>query len=288
MKDKVCIVTGGSRGIGKATALGLASHGAQVVVVCRDVTNGETAVAEIKRKSSNDAVALLLVDLSSQQQIKQFAADFTAKYDRLDLLINNAGIVARERQLTEDGIEKTFAVNHLAPFLLTNLLRPLLKETPGARIITVASQVHSQKIDFDNLQGEKRFHKLEPYKQSKLANILFTFELARRLQGSDVTANCLHPGVIRTGLLDEYDYVRRSESAAGRVKGLLKRVIGSGGSSPAEGARLSLYLATSPEVADVSGKYFSNGREARAADIAYDETVAAKLWQVSETLTGLA
>ncbi|MCP4415139.1 MAG: SDR family NAD(P)-dependent oxidoreductase, partial [Chloroflexi bacterium] len=287
MNKKVCIVTGGSQGIGKETALELARLGASVVVVCRDRGRGETAVSEIKSQTGNQSVDLMLVDLSSQTQIRQFAIEFAAKYSRLDVLINNAGIIPRERQLSEDGIEMTFAVNHLAPFLLTNLLLPMMKATKDGRIITVASQVHSSQLDFDNLQSEKRFHKLEPYMQSKLANILFTLELARRLQGSGLTANCLHPGVIRTGLLDDFDYMHNSNGATATKHGKrLSQPVATGGASAAEGAKMSIYLATSEDVANITGVYFQNGKQAKARDIAYDKAVAEKLWQVSLEMSG--
>ena len=292
LSSKNIIITGANSGTGFETAKVLAAKGATIIMACRSKERGERAKKEIHLINPKAKLDLIELDLASLSSIDKFVVKFKNGYDHLDVLINNAGIVARERQLSEDGIETTFAVNHLAPFLLTNLLLPMLKATAGARIVTVASQVHGNQLDFDNLQSEKRFHKLEPYKQSKLANILFTFELARRLAGTGVTANCLHPGVIRTGLLDNYDYMRSSGNArssgniASRVKGFLRRAASSG-TSTAEGAKLSVYLATSPDVAAVTGKYFLSGKEAKAADIAYDEVVAQKLWQVSETLTGV-
>ena len=289
MKDKICLLTGGSQGIGKATALELAKQGATVVIVGRNRQRGETAVSEIKSATGNNAISFQAADLAKQAEIRHLAAAFQANHERLDVLINNAGIAARERTLTEDGVETTFAVNHLAPFLLTNLLLPMLKASAPARVVNVASQAHSQSIDFDNLQGEKSFEGIEPYKQSKLANIIFTFELARRLEGSGVVANCLHPGVIRSKLLDDYDYLRtQNDGVKGLLRSVRQLVKKPAGMTAAAGARTTLYLATSPEAATINGKYYHTGKEGRPAEIAYDEAVAQKLWQVSEQLTGLA
>src|ERR671912_2543455 len=199
MDDKVCMITGATSGIGKATVMGLASIGASVVMVGRDRGRGEAALAEIKEGSSNASVDLMLADLSSQQEIHRLADEFKEAYPRVDVLINNAGEIRSKRVTTADGLEMTFAVNHLAYFLLTNLLLDLLMASAPSRIVNVSSGDHSNgAIDFDDLQGQKGYKGARAYSQSKLANVLFTYELARRLKGTGITANCLHPGVVRT------------------------------------------------------------------------------------------
>ena len=274
MEGKVCLVTGANAGIGKATALGLAQRGATVVMVSRDRERGETVQAEIARQSGNESVDLLLADLSSQAEIRRLAAEFGRQYDQLHVLVNNAAIIPLQRQETEDGLEMQFAVNHLAYFLLTHLLLDVLKASAPARIVNVSSQTHQWgQIDFDDLQSEKQYDPQPAYMQSKLANVLFTYELARRLQGTGVTANCLHPGGIRTRLNANY---------AGRA--------GAAEASPAElqrGAQTSIYLATSSEVEGVSGKYFVNRRQTQSSAESYDQHLAQRLWQISAELTGL-
>ena len=286
MQDKICLITGGSAGIGKATALGLAEQGAMVIIVCRNEKRGQATLDEIKRSAGNDSVSLMPADLSSQAEVRRLVQEFQANYPRLDVLINNAGIVMHSRELTVDGVEMTLAVNHLASFLLTNLLLDSLKAAETARIINVSSQVHSQTINFDNLQGEQRFYGLEPYNQSKLANILFTYELARRLAGTEITVNCLHPGVVSTKLLSDFSHAHHNPTG-GRLKSLRHRLRPkkADGITPEEGAKTSLYLATSTEVAGVSGKYFRECRQAKSAPISYDEEVAQKLWAISAELT---
>lgn len=273
MQGRVCLITGANSGIGKETALGLARLGATVVLACRDKGKGEAAQAEIKARSGNDAIDVLLVDLASQASIRQFAAEVQARYPQLHVLVNNAGISPNKRVLTVDGIESTFAVNHLAPFLLTHLLLDRLKASAPARVVTVASTVAST-INFDDLQQEKRFSMMGVYGQSKMCNILFTRELAKRLEGTGVTTNCLHPGVVNTGLARDFP-------AAFRVMARLFFT------SPANGAQTSIYLASSPEVEGVSGKYFSKKRVRGFPTAANDETSARRLWQISEELTKL-
>ncbi|MFQ5793638.1 MAG: SDR family oxidoreductase [Candidatus Bipolaricaulia bacterium] len=246
MQGKTRIVTGANSGIGKATALGLAKLGVTVVMVCRNPRKGEAAMAEIKAQSGNESVDLMIADLSSQQSIRQLVADFTDRYQRLHVLINNAGLHLSRRFVTADGIETTFAVNHLASFLLTNLLLDVLKASAPARIVNVTSSAHSRTMDFDNLQGEKQYNGMQTYTQSKLANILFTYELARRLEGTGVTVNCLHPGTVRSGL----------QRNLPRIFRLLRLFF----ATPEKGAETSIYLASSPEVEGVSGKYFSDKR----------------------------
>ncbi len=278
MSGKVCIITGGSSGIGKATALGLANKGANVVMVGRDRSRGEATRTEIVEKSGNELVDLMPADLSSQESIRQLAEDFTSRYGRLHVLINNAGVFISKRTVTVDGIETTFAVNHLAPFLLTNLLLDVLKASAPARIINVTSSgERSGTINFDDLQGEGRYSGFRAYNQSKLAMILFTYELARRLEGTGVTVNCVHPGVVVTNL-------GRGSSGA---FGLLLRLMRPFFSSPEKGAETPIYLASSPEVEGVSGKYFAKKAEAKSSERSYDTVTARRLWQVSAELTKL-
>ncbi|MFX0034489.1 MAG: SDR family oxidoreductase [Candidatus Hermodarchaeota archaeon] len=277
MKDKVCIVTGANSGIGKATALGLAKLGATIIMVSRNKERGEVAQTEIINKSENTLVDLFIADLSLQQSIQKFASEFKKKYNKLHVLINNAGINPTKRRLTPEGIEETFAVNVLAPFLLTNLLLDILKASKPARIINVASAVHSKKINFNNLQGEKRFIHWKVYAQSKVALILITYEFARRLMNSGITVNCLHPGGVKTNIMRDY-------------KGFVKffgKLFFSFAKSPQEGAETSIYLASSPDVENISGKYFIDKEEAKSKDITYDELIAKKLWDASVKLTNV-
>jgi NAD(P)-dependent dehydrogenase (short-subunit alcohol dehydrogenase family) len=280
MRDKVVLITGASNGIGKETAIGLGKLGARLLLVCRDRERGTAAVAEIGRKASGAAgIDLRVADLSSQAAVRALAADVLATTPRLDVLINNAGVILQERTLSPDGIEMQFAVNHLAPFLLTNLLRERLVKSAPARVVTVASQVERKgSIDFDDLQGARRYQPLTAYAQSKLANVLFTYELARRLAGTGVTANCLHPGVIGTRLLA--DYMGRS-SITGWISNLAFP-------SAEKGARPSIRAASDPTLAEVTGKYFHELREGESSPASYDQATARRLWEVNAAMTGLA
>src|ERR671918_2162455 len=237
MGEKICLITGATSGIGKATAMGLANMGASVVMVGRDQGKGEAVMAEIKEKSNNASVDLMLADLSSQEEIRRLADEFKEAYPRLDVLINNAGLFRSTRITTADGLEMTFAVNHLACFLLTKLLLDVLKASSPSRIVNVSSGDHSNgTIDFDDLQGEKGYKGAKAYSQSKLANVLFTYELARKLEGSGVTANCLHPGAgVRTNF----------GSGVSGVFGFMMRALRPLMKSPEKGAETSLYLASS-------------------------------------------
>ena len=274
MKGKVCLVTGANAGIGQATALGLAQLGATVIMVCRSRERGEAARAEIQAQSGNDKVDLLLADLASQAEIRRLAVEIEARYADLHVLINNAAIIPQQRRETAEHLEMQFAVNHLAYFLLTNLLVDKLKASAPARIVVVASQVHaSGVIDFDDLQARRNYRPSQVYANTKLANVLFTYELARRLKGSGVIANCLHPGVVATNLLNDYMGVPQGR----RDRGI----------ETSKGAQTSLYLATSPEVAGVSGRYFVNREAASSSAVSYDKELAQRLWQVSAELTGL-
>jgi len=282
MEGKVCLVTGANSGIGKETALGLAKMGATVVMVCRDKQRGEAARIEIRRESGNDSVDLMLADLSSQAQIRKLAKEFKDRYQRLDVLINNAGIGLAKRKENTDGIEMTFAVNHLACFLLTNLLLERLKASAPSRVVNVSSFAHSwiNKINFEDLQGKQKFPPMQIYAQSKLAILMFSYELARRLAGTGVTVNAVNPGMVKTNLGHE-------------VTGPLitvRRLIFSNflAITPEEGAQTSIYLASSPEVEGVTGKYFSKQRPKRSSKASYDRETWQRLWKVSEELTGLA
>lgn len=270
MKGKTVLITGSTDGIGKQTALQLARMGANVLIHGRNHEKGKAVQKEISKLSGNNDLELFIADLSSQSQVRGLASEVQERHDRLHVLINNAGMFQKERWLTEDGIEMTFAVNYLAPFLLTNLLLNLLKESAPSRIINVASIAHeSAIINWDNLQGERYYDGYDAYALSKLCIVLFTYALAERLNGKGVTTNCLHPGVIRTKLLREGfgDYP---------------------GDTPEKGARTSVYLASSPEMKGVSGKYFENQRPARSSTISYDKVLQERLWKISEKLTGLA
>ena len=281
LTGKTCVVTGASNGIGKVTAAALASMGARVVMVCRDPARGEAARAEIASASRNDNVELLIADMGSQRQVRRVAADIRGRHDRLDVLVNTAGAMNTTRTLTEEGIETTWAVNHLAYFLLTNELLDMLRSTAPARVVSVASRAHTgARIDFDDVHGERKFQGYRIYGQSKLANILFTYELSRRLDGSGVTANCLHPGVVATGFGHN-----NNVDLFGRAFGVVLTAIRPFLINPERGAETSIYLAASPEVDGVTGTYFSNKKPVRSSPISYDVDAAARLWQLSEEQT---
>ena len=244
MANRVWIVTGANSGIGKATSLGLARLGGTVVMACRSPTRGEAARAEIVRESGNPHVAVMIVDLASEASVRAFAEEFTRTYPRLDVLINNAGVYTSHREMTEDGLERQFEVNYLSEFLLTHLLLDPLKRSAPSRIVNVSSSAHEGgTIRFDDLQGEQRYGGFRAYNQSKLAQVLFTRELATRLVGSGVTVNACHPGVIRTNL---------GMGGASVVVRFVRMFF----KSPEKGAETPIYLAISPEVAGVSGEYF--------------------------------
>jgi NAD(P)-dependent dehydrogenase (short-subunit alcohol dehydrogenase family) len=279
MDGKVCMVTGANSGIGKATAQGLANLDATVVMVCRSRERGKEALDEIKQKSGNEGIYLLVADLASQAAIRNLVEDFRREYSALHVLINNAGIIPRKRIVTVDGLETQFAVNHLAPFLLTHLLVDVLKSSAPARVVTVASDMHrGATIDFDDLQSARSYRPLRVYSRTKFANVLFTYELARKLEGTRVTVNCLHPGVVATKLLADGMGLPRA------LKSTTKLI----GSSPEKGAKTSIYLATSPEVEGVSGKYFVRQKPVESSQISYDESLAGRLWRRSAELTGLS
>src|SRR5689334_5432207 len=279
MNGKTCLITGGTNGIGKSTALELARMGATVVIVGRDAQKTSQVVQEIRTASGNPNVDSLLADLSSQQEVRRLAHEFKNKYSQLHVLLNNAGAVFMQRQLSADDIEMTFALNHLASFLLTNLLLDVIKASAPARIINVSSNAHTTgKIEFDNLQGERNYSP-RVYENSKLANILFTIELARRMEGTGVTVNALHPGFVATGF----------GTNNGKVMAALVNIFAPLiARSPAKGAETSIYLASSPMVENITGKYFHDSRVIPAALQASDMVVARRLWDVSAEMFLLA
>ncbi len=280
MQGKVCLITGATSGIGKATALGLARAGANVVLVARNAEQGAAIQTEIRNQSGNEAIELLIADLSSQAATRQLARDFLARHQTLHVLINNAGVMLGRRTTTVDGIETMLAVNYLAPFLLTNLLLAVIKASAPARIINVASVPANVKINFADLQATAKYSGFGQYQHTKLALVLFTYELARRLQGTGVTVNCLHPGTVNTNIL------RNPPPLIGLAAKI--PIASLVFISPEKGAETSLYLATAPEVEQVTGKYFRKKKEARSAKESYDEQVAQRLWGVSEEMTKLA
>jgi NAD(P)-dependent dehydrogenase (short-subunit alcohol dehydrogenase family) len=278
MQDKVCLVTGANSGIGKATALALARKGATVVMVCRSRDRGEAARADITTRSGNESVDLLIADLSSQQATRQVAEEFCRRYERLDALVNNAGAILGTRRVTEDGLEATFALNHLSYFLLTNLLIEVLKASAPSRIVNVGSAAHERAtIDFDDLQSERRYDCRRVYAVSKQANVLFTYELARRLEGTGVTANCVHPGTVATNFNKEA--VLWLRLAWTLLRPLLL--------SPDQGAETVIYLASSPELEGMTGKYFIKKTPVPSSAESYSLDAARRLWEVSADLTKL-
>jgi NAD(P)-dependent dehydrogenase (short-subunit alcohol dehydrogenase family) len=276
MRDKVCVVTGATSGIGRVAARELARMGATVVAVARDRARGEAAVAEFTEAGGRPA-ELLVGDLSVQADVRRVAAEFLRRHPRLDVLVNNAGAIHSGRELTADGLERTFAVNHLAYFLLTALLRPALESAPAGRVVSVSSEAHRgvRALDFANLQGERRYTPMGAYAQSKLENVLFTYELARRLARTRVTANCLHPGVIRSG------FGRNNSGVVGTLFALAAPLL----SSPEKGARTTIHLASSPQVEGTTGRYFRRERPAPSSPASHDADAARRLWEVSEALT---
>ena len=275
MTGKVCIVTGANSGIGYFGALGLAEMGAEIAMVCRNAERGEEAAEKIA-KATGTKPRLYLADMGLMDDVRRVADELNTAYPKIHVLLNNAGVLMRHREENAEGRELTWAINHLGPFLLTNLLLDHIKAASPARIVNVASTAHKGgRINFEDLEAKQKFGMWPVYSQSKLANILFTKELARRLDGSQVTANALHPGVVATNLFTE---------AAGFFAPIISLFL----ISPEVGAYTSVYLATSPEVDGISGKYFTRAAPAPTTAAARDMEVAGRLWQVSEQMTGLA
>jgi NAD(P)-dependent dehydrogenase (short-subunit alcohol dehydrogenase family) len=281
MKDRIVMVTGATAGIGKVTALEIARLGATVIAVGRDEAKGRDVVAMIKRQTGNPNVDYLLADLSSIEQTKALAEHYRATHDRLHVLVNNVGAIFMARSESVDGIENTFALNHLVGyFLLTNLLLDVIKASAPARIVNVSSRAHFQaQMDFEDLELREGYSGFKAYSNSKLANLLFTYELARRLEGTGLTANALHPGMAATNF--------GVTNNSGPLWRIMRRVLNLFAISEAEGAQTSIYLATSPEVEGVSGKYYEKSRPERSSEASYNEADQKRLWEISERMLGL-
>jgi NAD(P)-dependent dehydrogenase (short-subunit alcohol dehydrogenase family) len=277
VKGKTVFITGATNGIGKAAALEIARQGASIVIVGRDKAKTEVVTNELRKTSGNKNVDYLLADLSSQASIHKLADDFKARHSRLDVLINNAGGVFDTRKTTVDGLEYTFAFNHLAYFLLTHLLLDTLKASTPSRIINVSSSAEG--LGKSDLQSEKKYSGFPVYSKSKLANVMFTYELAKRLQGTGVTANVLHPGRVKTGFGDN--------SQTPMMRLLIAALKNLGALTPEQGADTVVYLATSPEVGAVTGKFFHKRKEGKTNALSYDDTANQRLWEESAKLVKL-
>ncbi len=278
MQGKICIVTGANAGIGYETTRGLAQAGATVVMVCRSAERGTAAQQELIAATGNTQIDLILGDLSIQADVRRVAADFKQKYDRLDVLVNNAGALFMSREETADGIELTWALNHLGYFLLTHELLDLLKASAPARIVNVSSDAQmGGALNMDDLEFKKGYSGFKAYSQSKLANVHFTYELARRLEGTNVTANCLHPGFVASNFA-------KNNGLLAKISMFVMRPFAK---SKGDGAATSLYLAMSPEVEGVTGRYFANRKEKRSIASSYDEALSRRLWEESERRAGV-
>ena len=279
MQNRICMVTGATSGMGKATAAALAQLGATVILVARNRSKGEAVRDEIRARSGNSKVEVMYADLSSQQAIRELVDAFKQKYQHLHVLVNNAGGIFFQHETTVDGFEMTFAVNHLAYFLLTNLLLDVLKASAPTRIINISSTVEqSGRINFDDLQYAKRYVGFAAYSQAKLATMLFTYELAHRLEGTGITVNAVRPGPVAT------NFGKNGKSPMNVILPLLFRFA----TSAEEGAQTAIYLASSPEVEGVTGKVFYRSKELRSSPKSYDVTLQKRMWQVSEELTGMS
>jgi NAD(P)-dependent dehydrogenase (short-subunit alcohol dehydrogenase family) len=278
LAGKVCLITGATSGIGEVTARELARMGCRVVITARNEKKAENAVKKLRAESSSDKVDGLVGDLSSQEEVRNLADEFKRVCDRLDILINNAGAIYLRRSLSRDGVEMTFAVNHLAPFLLTNLLMDLLIKSVPSRIVNVASNSHEgQEIDFSDLESRHGYRFMRAYGRSKLANVLFTYELSQRLADEGITVNALHPGLVGTNMAANNGWLVKLFLPLFRLVSL----------SPEEGAETSIYLASSPDVEGVSGKYYYQKRAVASSPYSYEEEKARRLWEESAKMTGL-
>ncbi|HIG42041.1 MAG: SDR family oxidoreductase [bacterium] len=272
MENKRVLITGGNSGIGKVTAMELAKLGAHVVLGCRPGDKTEAALQEINAVSS-EPVVNLPVNLASLESVRSLVGAYTDKFDRLDVLVNNAGVFPTKKQFTDDGFELQFGVNHLSHFLLTNLLIDVLKSTPQARIVTVSSMLHKKgEIDFGSFRGEKKYNSQKAYGQSKLANVLFAVELARRLEGTDVTSNCLHPGGVRTDIMRDLPW-------------LVRKLVDLMFITPEEGAKTSIMLASDSSLTGVSGQYYDQTEPATCSPLSEDDQLCRGLWRESEIMT---
>ncbi|MFW9947436.1 MAG: SDR family oxidoreductase [Candidatus Odinarchaeota archaeon] len=277
-KEKLCVITGANAGIGKETAIQLAAKGYHIIMICRNREKAEIAQNEIKEKSANERIDLLIADLASLKSVGNVAKAFKQKYEYLHVLINNAGIFNRKRMVTENGYESTFAVDYLAHFLLTNSLLDIIKKSAPSRIINVSSNIHLYfKINFDDLMSEKKYSSQKAYANAKFALVLFTYELARRLDGTGVTVNALHPGHAKTKMITPTK--KSSKIFQHLISPLIK--------SPEEAARTSVYLASSPEVEGITGKYYKKCKPVKSHKLTYDESLQTKLWRISEKLVNI-
>ena len=279
MKNKICLVTGATSGIGQVTARVLAQQGATVIIVGRNKEKCIQTTNNIREITKNSSVEYILSDLSIQNDVRKLAEQFLSKYNKLDVLINNAGVSIQKRQETVDGIEVTFAINHLSHFLLTNLLLNVIKASEPARIINVSSALHTRSsLNFDDLEGKKKYSSMDAYSKSKLANILFTYELARRLEGTRVTVNAVHPGLVSTNL---------SSNSSGFTK-FVWNIMSIFALNVEKGAESSVFLATSPDIKNITGKYYSKMNMVPSSEESYNEENAKRLWKVSLKMTGLS
>jgi NAD(P)-dependent dehydrogenase (short-subunit alcohol dehydrogenase family) len=279
MHNKTVVVTGANSGVGFVTAKQLAQAGAEIVMVCRDPGRGEEARARIAESATGPPPQLFIADLSSQEEIRDVARDIHFAYDRIDVLLNNAGSVFNKGERSIDGIEKTFATNHLAPFLLTNLLQDQLLAAPAARVVTVATEIYSRKLDFENLQGERSYNFFKAYQQSKLCNVLFAFELARRLEDTNVTSNVVSPGPSKTG------FGANMTGPARTFTRIMKATPRFG--TPEKGARTLVYATTDPELEGATGHFYYREKELATKPVTRNTEIAARLWQISEEMCGL-
>lgn len=280
MNGQIVMITGANSGIGKETAVELAKMGATIIMVCRNKQRGENALKEIKERAHSEKVELFLADLADQNSIRSMVKDFKMKYDNLHVLINNAGAWLTKRSTTSEGYEKTFAVNHLGHFLLTYLLLDMLKASTPARIINVSSQAHKfAKLDLDDIHMENNYRGFRAYGNSKFENLLFTYKLAERLKNTGITVNALHPGTVRTNF---------GKNINGKLLKVLFNFFRLFLISARKGARTSIYLASSPEVQDITGKYFIKRKIRKSSKLSYNKEFQRKLWQISENLTHIA
>jgi NAD(P)-dependent dehydrogenase (short-subunit alcohol dehydrogenase family) len=276
MNGKICLITGANSGIGRFSALGLAKQGAEIVMICRNKLKAEEAKNDIIAQSGNEKVSFFIADLSSLAQIKRVSDEILNKHNRIDVLLNNAGFIAgSKRELTEDGFEVTFAVNHLSYFYLTHLLLDTIKNTPNSRVVNVSSLAHKFfKLNLDNLQLETGYRAAKAYCLSKLLNILFTKELAKRLKSTSTTTNCLHPGGVASNFASDTTPLFKFIFSLGKPFMI----------SPEKGAETSIYLASNPEVANITGEYFAKKRIAKVSDEALNEQYQLKVWELSEKM----
>ncbi|MGY5853925.1 MAG: SDR family oxidoreductase [Candidatus Thorarchaeota archaeon] len=279
MKGKICIVTGSNSGIGKETTRALAEKGAKVIMVVRNQERGDIAKSDILESTGNDSIELMLCDLSLMSDIRRLAQEFKNRYDRLDVLINNAGVVVSKRHVTSEGFERTLAVNYLAPFMMTHELLPLLQSSAPARVVNLSSGLHkSAKFDIDDIQSENKYKSMSVYGTAKLLVVMHTYELARRLEGTGVTVNVAHPGFVATNL---------GANTGSRLSSFMFKLVKPFQKSAPEGAETSVYLASSPEVDGVTGRYFAKKMEETSSELSYDENQQHSLWERTVEMLGI-